>query len=179
MEPQRPRPEGIVVKKRHILMGGIVVILLLAVAVGLGINWNNWFGQGNPAQPRTMDIDPGASDWTQSSPPDQGGASGKGIAIPGYPSISLPAGTKEVQVTLLNPEGNPCYFTFELVLKETGESLYQSKLVPPGKAVTELTLLRGLAAGEYEAIIKITTTSLSDGQTPMNGADVETKLIVE
>lgn len=39
-----------------------------------------------------------------------------GIKIPGYPSISLPANQQDVEVALLNPEGNPCYFTFELVL---------------------------------------------------------------
>jgi len=81
-------------------------------------------------------------------------------------------------MALLNPEGNPCYFTFELVLKDSGESLYQSKMVPPGQAITEITLARALPAGEYNATIKITTTSLEDGSA-MNGANVETVLNVK
>lgn len=55
-----------------------------------------------------------------------------GIKIPGYPSISLPADKQDAEVALLNPEGNPCYFTFELVLTDTDEVLYTSKQVEPG-----------------------------------------------
>jgi hypothetical protein len=101
-----------------------------------------------------------------------------GIKIPGYPSIALPKDKETVNVALVNPEGNPCYFTFEIVLKDTGESLYKSKLVPPGKAITEITMARALEAGEYNAIIKITTTSVADGSA-MNGANVETLLIMK
>lgn len=179
-EESGKKTDGIVVKKKHLLVAGIVAALLIAAAVTVGLNWNNWFGRDAPSgQAGKLDIDPGAGEWTQSAPPGKDGGSSAGIAIPGYPSIKLPANTKEVQVALLNPEGNPCYFQFEIVLKDGGESLYQSKLVPPGKAVTNLTLSRGLAAGEYEATIQIFTTSLSDGQTPMNGANVETILIVQ
>ena len=60
----------------------------------------------------------------------------------------------------------------------TGESLYKSKLVPPGKAITEITMSKALSAGQYEATIKITTTSLEDGSA-MNGANVETVLNVK
>ena len=126
-----------------------------------------------------MDIDENAGDWNGQQLPDKTpDAPAVGIKIPGYPSITLPANQETVNVALLNPEGNPCYFTFELVLKETGESLYTSKLVPPGQAITEITMSRALPAGEYAATIKITTTSLADGSA-MNGANVETVLIVK
>ena len=171
---------GIVLQKKHLLIAGITVLLLLAGGITLGLNWQNWFGnKPDASQTGGPEIDPGAADWTGSKLPDKS-ASGtaQGIAIPGYPSIGLPANTKDVQVALLNPEGNPCYFTFELVLKDGNESLYTSKLVPPGKAVTDITLSRALEPGDYEATIKITTSSLSD-QSPMNGANVETVLIVK
>ena len=74
------------------------------------------------------DLDPDAStqEAEESDPPE-------GIRIPGYPSITIPADTKDVTVNLMNPEGNPCYFTFTLVLKDTDETIYQSKMVePPG-----------------------------------------------
>lgn len=57
----------------------------------------------------------------------------KGIRIPGYPSITVPADTTDIEMNLENPAGNPCYFTFELVLKDTNETLYTSKMVEPGK----------------------------------------------
>ena len=58
------------------------------------------------------------------------------------------------------------------------ETIYTSKLVEPGKAITDVTLSRALEKGEYPAVIKITTTSITDGSA-MNGADVETVLIAQ
>lgn len=169
------------IKKGHLIIANIVIVLLIAGGVTLGLNRNNWFGEKAPESSQTggLDIDPGAKDWTGDELPDKTDESGAqvGIKIPGYPTVSLPANKKDVKVALLNPEGNPCYFVFEIVL-ESGESIYKSKMVPPGKAVTDLTLSRGLAAGEYPAVIKITTASLTD-QSPMNGADVKTVLVVK
>lgn len=102
----------------------------------------------------------------------------EGIRIPGYPSITIPADTTDIEMNLENPAGNPCYFTFELVLKDTNETLYTSKMVEPGKAITNVTLSHGLEKGEYQAVIKISTASLEDGSA-MNGANVETTLIVQ
>lgn len=81
-------------------------------------------------------------------------------------------------MALLNPEGNPCYFTFEIVLKDSGETIYTSKQVPPGKVISNVTLNRALSPGEYDAIIKITTNSTEDMHA-MNGANVETVLVVK
>lgn len=172
--------QGITVSKRTLIIALAVIVLLVGGAVTLGLNWNNWFGdktQTAVSDKATPDIDPNAGDWKGENPTDKGGAS-EGIKIPGYPSITLPANTENVSVALLNPEGNPCYFTFELVLKDSGETLYKSKLVPPGKAVTDITLSQPLKAGKYDATIKISTCSLND-LSAMNGANVETVLIVQ
>ena len=174
---------GIVLKKKHIVVIAIIILLLLFGGVFVGLNWNNWFGE-NEVQPtqtsqasepeNSVDIDPNAGDWTGSKPVDQEPSS-KGIKIPGYPSITIAANTKNVTMALLNPEENPCYFKFEIVLKDTDETIFESKYVEPGKAITDVELKRPLSAGEYPAIIKISTLSL-DGSSPMNGANVETVL---
>ena len=96
----------------------------------------------------------------------------QGIRIPGYPSITVDAGKDNVTMNLFNPEGNPCYFTFEIVLSDTGETIYKSDMVEPGKAITNVKLQHPLATGEHNAVIKISTASLTDGKT-MNGANVE------
>lgn len=173
----------IVISKKTLSLSLIVLLLLIVGVVTLALNWNNWFGDvpDGPSSSQTgdLDIDPGADDWDGEKLPDKtDDAPAAGIKIPGYPSITLPKDQKTVNVALLNPEGNPCYFTFEIVLKDTGESLYKSKLVPPGKAITEITMSKALPAGEYDATIKITTTSVADGSA-MNGANVETVLIVK
>ena len=173
----------IVISKKTLIIALIVLLLLIAGVITMALNWNNWFGDipDDPSSSQTgdLDVDPGADDWNGEKLPDKtDDAPAAGIKIPGYPSITLPKDQKTVNVALLNPEGNPCYFTFEIVPKDTGESLYKSKLVPPGKAITEITMSKALPAGEYNATIKITTTSLEDGSA-MNGANVETVLIVK
>ena len=174
----------IVIEQKTLVKILVVAVLVVAAIIVLVLNWNNWFGEQTPAAPATtqngnLDIDPNAGQWNGQTLPDKTeDAPAVGIKIPGYPSITLPADQQTVNVALLNPEGNPCYFTFALVLKETGEILYTSKLVPPGQAIREITMSRALAAGEYNATIQITTTSLEDGSA-MNGANVETVLIVK
>ena len=173
----------IVISKNTLIIALIILLLLISGIAIVAANFNNWFG-GTPDTPSSsqnggFDIDENADDWNGEKLPDKtDDAPAAGIKIPGYPSITLPKNQKTVNVALLNPEGNPCYFTFEIVLKDTGESLYKSKLVPPDKAITEITMSRALPAGEYDATIKITTTSLEDGSA-MNGANVETVLIVK
>lgn len=174
----------IVIEKKFLITTLIVTFLLVVGTIIVAVNWDNWFGKDVPltlgtSQNGNLEIDEGAGDWNGQQLPDKtDDAPAAGIKIPGYPSITLPKDQKTVNVALLNPEGNPCYFTFEIVLKDTGESLYKSKLVPPGKAITEITMSKALSVGQYEATIKITTTSLEDGSA-MNGANVETVLIVK
>ena len=180
---------GIVLKKRHIVIIIVLVLLLSFGGIFVGLNWNNWFGgtggkadkttqSSQVSQPEnSVDIDPNAGDWTGSKPEDKQPSS-KGIKIPGYPSITIAADSKNVTMALLNPEGNPCYFKFEIVLKDTGKTIFESKYVEPGKAITNVELTESLRAGEYPAVIKISTLSL-DGKNPLNGANVETVLIAK
>ena len=175
--------DGIVLKKRHILIIIVLVLLLIFGGIFVGINWQNWFGEKDNQPTQTsqsdtsIDLDPNAGNWDGSKPEDKE-PSAKGIKIPGYPSITIAADSKNVTMALLNPEGNPCYFKFEIVLKDTNETIYESKYVEPGKAITDVELTKSLSAGEYPAIIKISTLSL-DGKSPLNGANVETVLVAK
>lgn len=131
----------ITISKRKLIILIILVLLLIAGGITLGLHWNDWFGSEKPETTQTgeLDIDPDAGEWDGGQLENKGGEA-KGIKIPGYPSITLPADTKDVAVALLNPEGNPCYFKFELVLNDTNEVLYTSKLVPPGKTISKISL---------------------------------------
>lgn len=179
MNSKHAKSDSIVIKKKHIVIAVIIILLLIIGGIVLVLNWSSWFG-GGPApttQSTTMEVDPNAGQYNGEKPEDKGGEA-EGIKIPGYPSITIPANQTDVTVALLNPEGNPCYFVFELVLKDTDETLYTSKLVPPGQAITDITLSKPLEAGEHNAVIKISTYSLEE-QSPMNGANVETVLIAK
>lgn len=165
------------VKPIYIVIAVAAAVVVVAVAVLLGL-------QQRPAQAEssfTPDLQQGTSAWSGDTLPDktpESSGEAVGIKIPGYPSISLPANQQDVEVALLNPEGNPCYFTFELVLTDTDEVLYTSKLVEPGQMITNITLNRALPAGQYNAELRITTASLQDGSA-MNGANVVTVLDVQ
>ena len=135
------------------MAGGIFVVVIVAVVVYFLVRQDSKDPAFSP------DLDENAivqTDGIKEKP--------EGIRIPGYPRITISADTKDV--------------TFEIILTEGEETIYTSKLVEPGKAITDVTLSRALEKGEYPAVIKITTTSLTDGSA-MNGADVETVLIAQ
>lgn len=173
-------PKSITLKKWQLVLICILVPLLVAGGVLVGLALKNRAAVA-PAASRTaaagLTIDPNAK-TSSDVLPKSSGASQAGIKIPGYPSIPLKAGIKEANIHLVNPDGNDVYFKFALVLSDTGEVLYQSGAVPPGQAINKQTLSRALSAGSYKAFIKISTFSISD-QTPRNGANVETTLVVK
>ena len=180
---------GITVSRKQLIVIAAVVVVLLAGAIVLGLNFKNWFGDKEDASSGEtvsqaaestaggVELDPNAGEYTGEKPQEKGGAA-QGIKIPGYPSITIAKDTEDVRMSLLNPEGNPCYFKFVIVLKDTQEKIFESKYVEPGKSISDVHLTRPLEAGEYTAVIQITTIAL-DGKTPLNGANVETKLIVK
>lgn len=97
------------------------------------------------------------------------------IAIPGYDEIVMEANTDTAYVALWNPPGNPCYFKFEIIMND--KSIYQSKLVAPGKAVTEIKLSEKISTGSHPAMIRIKTYSLEDQKSEMNGGEVNVTLV--
>lgn len=172
---------GIVIQKKHIVIVAVVIVLLLAGGILVGANWSKWFGPKAEAPQSTapaaaLDIDPNAGNWDGKLPKDE--EEEVGIKIPGYPSITIAKESEHVRMALVNPEGNPCYFKFVIVLNDTGEQIFESKYVAPGDAITDVALTRPLEEGEYNATIQITTIAL-DQVTPLNGANVETVLIAK
>lgn len=132
----------------------IIVVLLIVIPAGIFINKNL----------SKRDLDSNAVKWTQEKNSDP-----ESIKIPGYSTITIPANTKDVQITLGNPEGNQCYFKFELLVD--GESLYTSDFVQAGYAIENVELEKGLEKGTYDAVIKITPYSL-DKESQYAGANV-------
>ncbi len=160
--------------KNKVMIG--IIAALCVVIVGL-VGYilfvkNNDNNDNNSFKPN-LDSNAGDINSQESSSESQ-----KGIKIPGYPSITIAADKEDVVMNLMNPEGNPCYFTFEIVLKDTNETIYKSDMVEPGKAISNVKLSHGLSAGEHKAVIKISTAALTDGQV-MNGANAETVLIAK
>ena len=178
--------QGITFTKKQLIIGAVVIVLLIAVGVFIGIKLNS---NKTPAEPQAqvqtdtgskpaLELDENAGEYTGEVPKSADSSEAVGIKIPGYPSITIAKDTEDVTMALLNPEGNPCYFKFEIALKDKDETIFESKYVKPGDCIYDVHLTKPLAEGEYPAVIKITTIAL-DGETPLNGANVETLLIAK
>ena len=158
----------------------IIIIIVIAAAVAAGIIISRNVGPGNPAtQAKEPDLDEDAVNWQgEKTQQDEGGVS-EGIAIPGYKSISLKADQTEQSVNLFNPESNDCYFVISLILPD-GTRIWQSKMIPPGKGLYQITLDQTVPAGSYEdSILKYECYKMDDDLTKLNGGEVKLVLEVE
>lgn len=151
----------------------VVAVLVLLVLIGAAVAATVFLTQ--PQDDGTR-IDPAAADYSIPGYENPGGEQGR-IRIPTYSEWDMPAGTDTVDVPLINTEGNPCYMRFTVKLKDGGEVLYQSELVPPGQAIPSMRLNRALDAGTYPVVVTIGTYSLDDPSQPLNGAELGTKIV--
>ena len=101
------------------------------------------------------------------------------IMIPGISGFTLEEGGTRIEHVLYNPEGNPCYFKYRIMLRDTQEVLYESGLVKPGTAIMEFDLNRTLEAGSYDVTVLVETTSVEDPEAEMNRGAVNTTITVE
>lgn len=174
--PQIPQPSsavsaaatgGILLKTSHLVIGAVLALILIAGGFFMGFLLSGSDDAG-------MRVDPGAKPYgnVQALP----GGSESGISVPMFDKVIFPADDQSVQMVLLNPEGNPCYFRYTLTLSDSGEVLYQSGLIPPGMAVTDLELQRSLPMGEYSLDISVETFSLDEERAAMNGTRTTVKL---
>ena len=102
---------------------------------------------------------------------------GPDYLLPCYERIIVEAGTPDIKITLLNPEGNTRYFTFEIVLKDENESFYKSGLVEPGMCVDSITPERALQKGEYKAALVIRVYE-KESLSEITGATVDFIFVV-
>lgn len=122
------------------------------------------------------ELDPNAKDYTPANSqvvePDK-----DHIALPGYTEIKMQADTDVAYLALWNPPKNPCYFKFTIYSKKENQLLYESGLIAPGKAVTEIRLNKKIPRGSHEVVVEVHTYDLDNKEVELNGAKIETKLI--
>lgn len=163
------RDEYISVKKRRTPIALILAVLLILCLLAGGIYMIN----KNNSQ-----IDPAIKDYTSNLKRPENIDSTK-ILIPGFSKFTVEKGSKTIDTTLFNPEGNPCHFQFTLVEKETGKVLYESKLVPPGKGIGPIEIKKSYdKVGTYPAILKFKTVDFEDTDITYNGSEVEVDINV-
>ena len=149
---------------------GILILLVIIAAAGI------WF-YTRPKEVTNYDV---AFEEDQEKPEGESTTPsvGEGIRIPGYKSIEIPSGTKDVSVELNNPEENQVYFRISFYLPETEETIYTSKIIKPGQSLYEITLEKEMETGEYPLTVKYETFTADEDMTPRNGAEVNCTLVV-
>lgn len=100
------------------------------------------------------------------------------IMMPGFGTIKLLQNSQTVNAALANPEGNPCYFKYVIVLEESQEIIYESGWLEPGTAVTEWEINRELDLGKHPIRIEVQTGSLQDYEQKMNEGTINATLEV-
>lgn len=84
------------------------------------------------------------------------------IDYPAVGDLSMPAGARDLDLALFNPNTNSCYFIFEISLADTGKILYISELMAPAAGVDGISLISPLEKGDYQAELSIRAYSLED-----------------
>lgn len=151
----------------------ILIVILIAAAAAAGIYLHT-----RPKEVTNYDAE-FEDDQEKPDKADQAGSVSAGIQIPGYKSITIPAGTTDVSVELMNPEENEVYFQISFYLPDTDETIYTSKLIKPGQHLYEITLEKAMEPGEYPLTVKYDTFTADEDMTPRNGAEVNCTLVVK
>ena len=100
------------------------------------------------------------------------------ILLPGVSKLNGREDDTHIKAVLLNPEGNECYFRYTIKQTDTGESLYASGLIEPGKAVMEFDLSKKLKAGTYPIEVIVETRDIQDPEIVYNAGNIEAQLII-
>lgn len=147
---------------------GIIIAIVMMVTVG------GFFLAGSDTLSGGMKIEKNTVEWNQDMEiADESAA----IQIPYYSDIYMEGDTDSIDMILVNPKENECYFTYTFILKETGEEIYQSDLIESGRALEKVKLNQTMDRGTYKLDIRIDTYSIEE-QNPLNNAIVSTNLIV-
>ena len=150
-----------------------IIALLIVVVIALGGGFFAY--QKSQQNAGGVVIDKNAQTWNKEL---QDTSKDKGIKIPGYGTLSVGAGEKNWRITLLNPEGNDCYFKYSITVDDNKKPLYQSDYIEPGKAIKEFKVNKSLKAGNYTLYMNIATYTMDGKNTRLNGASVKADLQV-
>lgn len=161
--------------RRKLAAVGALAFALLAAALLWRLSPEQEAAPAAPTATARLKIDPNLGGKPTPVPQEPG------VAIRGWRSMLLPSGVTEVDTALNNPEENEglYYLTYQLSIKETGEVLFSTGLIPPGLYCTQVTLSRPLEKGEYECVVLAQPYRMTDPPTPTNNATFDVRVVVQ
>ncbi|NBA40645.1 hypothetical protein [Enterococcus hirae] len=156
-------------KKRSVLL-----ILLLFVVIGGIVGY--FFFRDSPVSDL---FDSNAKDYQSNIKKPEDWPKSK-IAFPAYGDMQIEEGTDKLYIALVNPDFNEANLQYILYLNGENKSdeFYETGLISPGKAVTEVSLPRKLAKGEYTIYLHTKAFAPKDPDTKLNSVQTSFKLTV-
>lgn len=154
-----------------LLLKGILFIVIVAAAILL-IRYFTNEGTKNTVDD-LLGLDPDATTEQQKEPKERS----KNIAIPGFEKLVFQANSSTQDVSFKNPEKNDVYFIISLAID--GKSVYESKLIEPGKGIFSIDLPTSYGIGEHQGKITYETRSMDQTNEKKNGAELNIPIIFE
>lgn len=156
------------ISRKRVLLFGLLSILLLG---GIG---GFLFQMFRPSQDTPIKIH--AGEMVNPNPAN--------IRLPGIDKIYADSGDVHVEQLLLNVEGNAYNLQYTITLDQTGEELYQSKVIPPGYGVKEFDMSQSFQKGEYPISITVNSSAAEDQEkstdrVAYNAGKLKATLVVE
>jgi hypothetical protein len=139
-----------------LLAAACLAVAVIGVGAFAAISSRNRADDGEMLRPQGVPRTDAAEPSARPQPED---ATGEGAKIVGYTILAASAddadgaGTFDIPLRLLNPEGSGSDYAFEIAVG--GETLYASGLVGPGMCIEGIKLSKGLPKGDHEATLKI------------------------
>ena len=173
-------PEKKKSNKRKFLL--LLLLLVVVVCGGIAALWLNGFFDTTPKTRLQRDQDALAGLLKGKDGEDISNILGEKIAE-GMVNVSIEGNVlfeqngKKGRLGIQNIEANRYSFTVDLILDDTGETIYQSNLIDPGYYIEYVELNKTLSAGTYSATAVFKTYSLDETEDQIG--EVNTKINLE
>ena len=153
-------------KKKYIVAAAVIAMIILALSFVLIRSYTS--------SERGLSIEKNTVAWTQDM---KSSDENQQIQIPYYGNIYMSSGNRTIDMYLVNPKENNCYFQYVFILN-SGEKIYQSDLIKPGRALDKVTLDKTMTQGKYDLNIHVNTYTC-DTKKKLNNAVVPAELFVK
>lgn len=102
------------------------------------------------------------------------------IAFPAYGNTKILEGTDKLYIALQNPSFNEANLKYILYLDEEtkAKKLYETDLIKPGQAITEVDLPKNLSKGDHVIYLHAKAFAPNDPDTKLNSVETSFKLTV-
>lgn len=100
------------------------------------------------------------------------------IAFPAYKDVKVIKGSDKMYIALENPSFNDANLQFKIIIDNNEKNAYQSGLVKPGEAITEVPIPNNLTVGEHNIRLEMRGFAPNDSKTQLNGTNVDFKMHV-